>query len=277
MRYPGTAILSLLFCSLLAVRSEAAPAADLWSFWQLEPPSLSASTSKGPIDHEPWQQLLNRHLKKTDDQINRFDYQAFVAADRAYLETYLTALSSLDPRSYPIDERMAYWINLYNALTVRVVLDNPDKDSIQRMGAGWFTFGPWDDELTIIAGQPITLNDIEHRILRPIWQDRRIHFAVNCASLGCPNLSAQVFTASNLESMLSAAESAYLNHPRGVSFNAKDELVLSNIFKWYIADFAADRTQLLKYLSLHNDTLKQKLISYTGPIRYQYDWSLNRP
>jgi len=269
--------LILLLNNILAVRSEAAPVSDLWAFWQPEPAPLSESKTQAPISHELWQQLLDRYLSAAEDQINRFDYQAVTAADRALLARYLDTLTSLDPRGYPIDEQMAYWINLYNALTVQVVLDNPNKNSIVDMGAGWFKFGPWDDKLVTLTGQPITLNDIEHRILRPIWQDRRIHFAVNCASLGCPNLSAQAFTSTNLESMLAAAESAYLNHPRGVSFNGKDELVLSSIFKWYVEDFAADRAQLLEYLSQHHATLAAQLVNYAGPIRYQYDWSLNQP
>jgi len=277
MANPKAVILSFLFCSLLAVRAEAAPTAELWAFWQPTPASLSESTDQEPINHELWQQLLDRHLSEPGDQINRFDYPAATAADRALLSAYLDSLTGLDPRGFPIDEQMAYWINLYNALTVQVVLDHPNKGSILRMGAGWFRIGPWDDELVTVAGQPITLNDIEHRILRPIWQDRRIHFAVNCASLGCPNLSTQAFTSVSLESMLAAAEQAYLNHPRGVSFNDKGELVLSSIFEWYVEDFADDRAQLLKYLSQHHDTLTAQLVNYTGPIRYQYDWSLNQP
>jgi hypothetical protein len=264
-------ILSMLILSLSGTRTEAAPAADLWAFWQPAPTADAES-----ISHDLWQQLLDHYLSTGDDQINRFDYQAVSSDDRKRLTTYLQTMTSLDPRTYPIDEQMAYWINLYNALTIQVVLTYPNKDSILRMGRGLFSFGPWNDELVTIVDVPITLNDIEHRILRPIWRDHRIHFAVNCASLGCPNLSAEVFTAAKLDSMLAAAESAYLNHPRGVSFNDQGELVLSSIFDWYREDFAANREMLLAYLAQRHASLAPQLSAYTGPIRYRYDWSLNQ-
>jgi hypothetical protein len=271
VKYLSAVFLGILITSLPVARSMAAPASDLWAFWQPQPDTQSSS-----ISHETWQGLLDRYLRTAPDQINRFDYKAVTDDDRSLLTTYLNTLTDLDPRGFPIDEQMAYWINLYNALTVQVVLDHPDKDSILRMGQGLFSFGPWNDKLVTIAGQQVTLNDIEHRILRPIWQDRRIHFAVNCASLGCPNLSANAFTSSNLESMLVSAEQTYLTHPRAISFNSQGELVLSSIFKWYSEDFADNREQLLDYLSQHQVSLATRLIDYTGPIRYQYDWSLNQ-
>ena len=135
-------ILILLLNNILAVRSEAAPVSDLWAFWQPEPAPLSESKTQAPISHELWQQLLDRYLSAAEDQINRFDYQAVTAADRALLARYLDTLTSLDPRGYPIDEQMAYWINLYNALTVQVMLDNTKKFSILRMGCGLFRVGP---------------------------------------------------------------------------------------------------------------------------------------
>lgn len=271
MKKLATIVMKVLIGILPVAQSAAAPASDLWAFWQPQPDPQSRS-----ISHEPWQHLLDRYLYDADDQIMRFDYQAVTADDRALLTSYLKTLTDLDPRRYPIDEQMAYWINLYNALTVQVVLDHPEKDSILRMGKGWFSVGPWDDKLVTVAGQSVTLNDIEHRILRPIWRDHRIHFAVNCASLGCPNLSANAFASSNLESMLASAQESFLNHPRAISFNDKGELVLSSIFKWYVGDFADDQPQLVEYLSRHQPKLAPQLTGYAGPIRYQYDWSLNQ-
>jgi hypothetical protein len=143
------------------------------------------------------------------------------------------------------------------------------------MGRGLFSFGPWNDEVATVAGQALTLNDIEHRILRPIWQDHRIHFAVNCASLGCPDLSANAYTAENLEQQLAQAELNYLNHPRGIRFDADGELVVSSIFDWYLEDFATDQSGLLRYLAQYHDEAGERLRSYAGRIRYHYDWSLN--
>jgi hypothetical protein len=228
-------------------------------------------------DHNRWQTLLDRYLVAAADGINRFRYQAVSNEDRTHLDDYLAALAALDPRGLERKDQMAYWINLYNAQTVRVVLNHPRKGSILRMGAGFFAVGPWDETLTEVAGQPLTLNDIEHRILRPIFEDHRIHFAVNCASIGCPNLSASAYRGTTLDAQLAEAETAYLNHPRGVSFDERGRLTISTIFKWYRGDFADSDEALLAYLAAHHRRLGAELSAYEGRIRYRYDWSLNRP
>ena len=250
--------------------ADAAPKADLWHFWD-----VSDETNAQPIDHGLWQSFLDDYLRAGSDGINRVAYRSVSADHRAELGEYLDSLSSLDPRAYNRAEQFAYWINLYNALTVEVVLRNPKQGSILRMGRGFFSIGPWNDPLLTIAGQPLTLNDIEHRILRPIWQDRRIHYAVNCASIGCPNLATAAYTVSNTESLLAAGEAAYINHERGVRFDARGRLELSDIYTWYRDDFAAGESALLRYLAEHHATMSRELRAYTGRIRYSYDWALN--
>lgn len=260
---------------LLGAPVRAAPAADLWEFWLAHD-----DANDRRVDHAPWQRLLDGYLVATSDGRTLFRYGAVTPADRAALDAYLDELDHLDPRELARAEQLPYWLDLYNALTVRVVLDNPDKDSIRRMGGSLFRVGPWDDELANIAGRPVTLNDIEHRILRPIWHDRRIHYAVNCASLGCPNLARWAFTRGNVEALLAEAEVAYLSHPRGVEFDSRGTLWLSSLFDWYVADFGADRPALLAYLSRTlapvQPTLAARLDGFTGRTRYRYDWSLNR-
>ena len=248
----------------------AAPKADLWDFW-----NVSDESSTQSVDHGRWQAFLDDYLRISSDGINRLAYRSVSASDRAKLGEYLDSLSSLDPRDYNRAEQLAYWINLYNALTVEVVLRHPKKGSILRMGKGLFSIGPWDDPLLTIAGEPLTLNDIEHRVLRPIWQDRRIHYAVNCASIGCPNLATTAYTASNVETLLDAGEAAYINHPRGVRFDDRGRLQLSELYKWYAGDFAADEPALVRYLAEHHTTMGSELVAYTGRIRYDYDWALN--
>lgn len=258
------------FCVLSASSLEAAPAAELWAFWQPH-----EDRSERAFDHSAWQEILDRYVIAGEQQINLFAYSRVSAKDQLLLEAYLQSVTTIDPRSYPLAEQMAYWINLYNALTIQVVLQNAGEESILRMGRGLFSFGPWNDEVAEVAGQALTLNDIEHRILRPIWRDHRIHFAVNCASIGCPNLSATAYTAGNLETQLARAELAYLNHPRGVSLGDNGKLVVSSIFDWYLEDFASDQRQLLDYLAQHHAEYADQLRTYTGRIRYEYDWSLN--
>ena len=263
--------LTVAIAGMLSIsQTLAAPKADLWVFW-----NVSDESNAQAIDHGRWQAFLDDYLRIGSDGINRVAYRDVSVGNRAELGKYLDSLSSLDPRAYNRAEQFAYWINLYNALTVEIVLRNPKKGSILRMGKGLFSIGPWDDPLLTIAGQPLTLNDIEHRILRPIWRDRRIHYAVNCASIGCPNLATTAYTASNVEALLDAGEAAYINHPRGVRFDDRGRLQLSELYKWYVGDFAEDELALVRYLAERHATMGGELSAYTGRIRYDYDWALN--
>ena len=256
--------------SLASPPASAASGVDTWEFWAKDNPQ-----STQQVDHTPWQNFLDEYLVPQADGVNRVAYnQVQLGEGRKRLQTYLQTLADIDPRDLNRDEQFAYWVNLYNALTVEVVLSNPDKKSIRRMGKGLFSFGPWDDPVAAIAGEDVTLNDIEHRILRPIWQDPRIHFVVNCASIGCPNLQPQALRADNLETLLDAAQSEYINHPRGVD-KRTGSLILSSIFDWYQSDFASEPKGLLNYLAgVHKEP---GLVLQADPDRleYNYDWTLN--
>lgn len=228
------------------------------------------------IDHAQWQALLGNYLiTSSTDGINRYNYGHVTPEDKNHLAHYFSSLESLDPRTYARAEQKAYWINLYNAVTVKLIIDNYPVKSIKKLGQGLFAFGPWDDPLVKIAGQTLSLNDVEHKILRPIFRDSRIHFAVNCASLGCPNLSALAYTPQNIEQQLEQGARAYVNHRRGVRFE-NGELIVSSIFHWYKEDFGGTDESLLRYLSKYAEpALEQKLTTYGGKIVHEYDWSLN--
>lgn len=249
----------------------AAPAPEAWALWDEHAPDNPAH-----IDHSAWQRFLSEYVTELPDGVNRVSYAAVVPVHRQSLQDYLRALTDIDPRGYPKSEQLAYWINLYNALTVEVVLTYPDKASILRMGRKLLAMGPWDDKLVEVAGEALSLNDIEHRILRPIFRDHRVHYALNCASISCPNLVRLAYTRDNIEGLLTANERGYINHERGVRFDPRQRLVLSQIFQWYRDDFASDREGMLAYLSRHHTTSAQALASYDGRIKYAYDWSLNR-
>ncbi len=251
---------------MLAAAVGAAPAAEPWPMWEAHDQRAAAR-----IDHSRWQSLLDACMQPSPDGIHRVRYGA---VDGALLADYIDAMTALDPRRYSRDEQMAYWINLYNALTVRVVLEHPDDRSIRSMGRSWFS-GPWDDVVASVAGEPLTLNDIEHRILRPIWRDHRIHYAVNCASLGCPNLSRTAYDGVRIDAQLDAAERDFLQSPRAVAFDARGRLTLSSIFDWYQSDFAADEQALLEHLATRLPDVAERLRDYQGRVRYAYDWSLN--
>jgi len=244
---------------------------ERWPLWDKHDASNQQS-----IRHDQWQLFLDNYVSYSEKQgFNLVNYKAVTKKDKSLLSDYIKSLSAIDPRIYNRDQQMAYWINLYNAKTVELILDNYPVSSIRKLGEGFLSFGPWKDKLLSVANTPLSLDDIEHRILRPIWQDRRIHYAVNCASIGCPELSNRAFTADNLQKLLDQGERAYINHPRGVTFS-NGRLLVSKIFDWYQSDFADSEQALLKYFSTYsNSEQADKLDSYQGRIRYEYDWSLN--
>ena len=246
---------------------------QLWAHWSTHDPQSTVS-----VDHQPWQTLLSRYVVASDDGINRVAYSDFDESSKTLLDQYLTTLSNLQPTQLNQTQQLAYWVNLYNALTVQVVLDHPKKDSIRSMGP-LLSFGPWDKAYLTIEGKPVSLNDIEHRILRPIWQDHRLHFVLNCASIGCPNLSRTAYTQENAEDSLAQAERTFLQHPRALAFHDKDVLQLSSLFDWYLEDFAEDERALLAYLAAQRPDLAEALLNFpvgsSSNIDYVYDWSLN--
>ncbi|UTV27432.1 DUF547 domain-containing protein [Photobacterium atrarenae] len=240
----------------------AAPKADLWPDWQ---PHNAASTVQ--VDHSRWQQLLDKYLVTQPTQ-TLFRYRQVSDSDRYELGRYVRDLSQSDPRQLNRREQFAYWVNLYNALTVKLILDNYPVSSITKLG-GLFSFGPWDEEVITINGKALTLNDIEHRILRPIWQDPRIHYVVNCASLGCPDLQPQAFTAANAEALLEQSAKRFINSDKGVAVRG-NRVRLSSIYDWYGSDFGT-RAQLQRHLNRYRDGKPVTLNS----VSYDYNWALN--
>jgi hypothetical protein len=259
----------LLGLSIGAV--SAAPKAELWPRW-----SGHDAQSTLTIDHQAWSDWIGRYLVIGDDGINRLAYQRVSDADHAGLKAYINSLAALPISRYNRAEQQAFWINLYNALTVDVVLDHYPLDSIRDIKSGFFSSGPWGLELVEVEGEKLTLDDIEHRILRPIWQDPRIHYAVNCASLGCPNLQPTAFTAANTERLLDTAAGEFVNHPRGARVD-DGRLQVSSIYDWFEADFGGNDAGVIAHLRAYaGDELRQALIPVKRVSDDDYDWSLNR-
>lgn len=172
---------------------------------------------------------------------------------------------------------MAYWINLYNALTMQVVLEHYPVDSIRDIdiSPGWFSDGPWGAKLVGVEGEQLTLDDIEHRILRPIWQDPRIHYAVNCAAVGCPNLQPEPYEGETVDEQLDRAARAYVNHPRGATVTGGD-LVVSSIYAWYEEDFGGSEQGVIDHLTAFAEPpLDRMLADFSAIDDDRYDWSLN--
>jgi hypothetical protein len=260
---------------LAAASLQPAPKAQLWERWV---DSDQASTTV--VDHAAWERFLNRYLVAPGPGgVNRLRYGEVSPEDRAALRAYLESLQRVAVSRLNRAEQMAYWINLYNALTVEVVLDHYPVTSITKINLGGRLLGggPWDAKLVRIEGEQVSLNDIEHRILRPIWRDPRVHYAVNCASLGCPNLQGTAYTRANLEVLLEKGAREYVRHPRGARFEG-ERLIASSIFSWFQEDFGGTTAGVLEHLALYSDPqAAERLRAYRGSIRYDYDWSLNAP
>jgi len=183
----------------VALSVQGAPKADLWERWLEHDPD-----SQLRVDHSIWDRIVANYTVRGPDEINYFDYAEVSDNDRSALQSYLQYLEQTPVSRLNRAVQKAYWINLYNALTIEVVLEHYPVESIRDIdiSPGFFSDGPWKKKLVRIENQDVSLDDIEHRILRPIWQDPRIHYGVNCASIGCPNLQVRAFTAENVDTHL---------------------------------------------------------------------------
>ncbi|MEQ9198997.1 MAG: DUF547 domain-containing protein, partial [Rhodospirillales bacterium] len=271
-RIVTTLLLFVLLSGFGSAERLFAPGADLWPRWQAHD-----AASRSTISHADWDRFLKRYVHARPAAPDRVGYGDVTPEDRRSLDDYIRRLAGLAISSYSGDEQFAYWLNLYHALTVPVVLQHYPVASIRDIdiSPGFFADGPWGKELVIIEGQPLSLNDIEHRILRPVWRDPRIHYGVNCASIGCPDLRQDAFTAENTDAALTAAARDYINDPRGVSIEG-ESVIVSKIYDWFIADFGGDEAGVIAHLLQYAEpelaaTLRRK----AALDDTRYDWSLN--
>lgn len=260
-----------LLCLPLAGTAAAAPEAKLWERWQEHDPDSEAT-----IDHTAWTAFLEDHIQRDPRlKLNRVRYDAVGQADYAALKAYIRELEKIEIGNYNRDEQFAFWLNLYNAVTVDLVLDAYPVDSIRDVGGGLFSKGPWDDKVTTVSGVPLTLNDIEHRILRPIWNDPLVHYGVNCASVSCPNLLEKAYTGENVYELLRENARDYVNSPRGVRIEGS-RVVASKIYNWYREDFGGSEAGVISHLRQHAaPALSARLDAVDGIDAYEYDWKLN--
>lgn len=248
---------------------------SLWDFW-----AVHNDANPARIDHGVWDELLANYVVTNHESgINRFRYADLNNADRRKLDRYIEQLSNLDPRQFSSNEQLAYWLNLYNALTVRQIAAHyPVKDLRDLSFGGRFSRQDfWSVEATRILKQPVSLADIEHRILRPIWKDHRVRFGIACGALSCPNLQPSAFSGETVRAELYAAAREYINHTRGVRLE-NGQLTVSSLFDWYRDDFAPDDKTLVKLFAHYKDDMSALyLLGFNGNIEYSYNWTLNSP
>ena len=198
-------------------------------------------------------------------------------AEHAALAAYIDALAATLVSRLRHDEQIAYWVNLYNALAVKVVLVHYPVDGIKDIdiSPGLFANGPWGKKLVEVEGVAVSLDDIEHQILRPIWKDPPIHYVVTCAAVGCPHLTTMAFTAENWDRAFTKAAVECINQPRGVSVDG-DTLVVSSIYDWYGMDIGGTDAAIIEHLKTYAEpALRQKLNRFSGIDDDEYDWALN--
>ena len=264
--------LLLVFLGLSLWAPLGTPSAELWERWTAHDPDSTTS-----IDHGFWDGFLRWYVIDGEDGGNRVGYARVSPNDRTGLANYISRLSAVRVSKLNRAEQKAYWTNLYNALTVTVVLDAFPVRSIREIdiSPGWFSDGPWGKKLIAIEGEEVSLDDIEHRILRPIWKDPRIHYALNCAANGCPNLMAEAVTPANIENYLERGARSYVNHPRGSRIE-DGELVLSHLYFWYEEDFGGTDAALIAHLRKYaTGDLAAALETVTDISVGDYDWTLN--
>ena len=266
----------IVLCSLLCLVevSIAAPQKNLWPRWEANNPE-----SQQIIDHYLFQDFLSRYVITDKNGVNLVKYKNVTAHDRALLENYIIKLSQVLIAQYHRTEQLAFWINLYNALTIKIILDHYPVNSILdiNISPGWFNKGPWDAKLITVENEKLSLNDIEHRIIRPIWNDPLTHYALNCASYSCPNLEKNPYTGNNLKMALNQAASSYINSARGVSVKNK-QLTISKIYDWYQVDFGGNEQAVMMHLEQYaSPKLKKQLLDFHKIDHYVYDWALNEP
>lgn len=238
-----------------------------------------ASTAR--IDHSAWDAVVSTYLKvdPRGDGVNRFDYAAVSDEDRFRLKDYLRGLGEVDIAEYDRDEQFAFWMNLYNAAIVDLVLDNAPVDSIRDIpGPGIGVRGPWLRPVATIHGRMLSFDDIEHRVLRAAFDDMGvpIHYGVNCASDGCPPLAPRAHTAENWRDNLTATARQFVNSRHGVRLDG-DGLRTSKIYRsWFREDFGgSDESVIAHLVEYAAPDLARRLKGRSTIAGDFYDWRLN--
>lgn len=228
-------------------------------------------------------ELLARYVSRHEDGVNRVAYARWraSAADMARLDAAIDALSALRPSAMSRNVAFAYWANLYNAITLKVVLDRYPVQSIRDIRSRGAPLdpqaysGPWREKRVTVERTRMSLDDIEHGTLRPLARDPRVHYAVNCASIGCPNLQPRAWSADTLEQDLDAAARAFVNHPRGARV-VNNALRVSSIYEWFKDDFGGNDAGVIAHLRRFAEpTLRDRLAYVTRIDGDDYDWALN--
>ena len=228
-------------------------------------------------DHRNWDALLRKYV----DRNGNVDYPAWISdgRDRDAVRDYLNQLTKVDTTARATrNGEMAFWINTYNALTIEGIMRVFPTTSIKNHAPDANGFNIWDDFKIPVDGRSYSLNDIEHKVLRPLG-DARIHFAIVCASKGCPQLSQRAYFAESLDQQLTNNARLFFQNPEKFSYDLRRrQLNLSPIVKWFAEDFGRDDGERLRYLAQFMPDENSVRLARSGAAKVSYldyDWSLN--
>jgi len=248
-------------------------AAELGGIWARHDPS-----SKTLVDHGTWAQLLQDCVRVGPGGAKRFSYGAVNEVQRGKLGGYLTRLAATPVSSLARPEQKAFWINLYNAAAVQLVLAHYPVGSIRDIepeGGGVLGAGPWRLALVRIEGRELSLDDILHGILRPQWRDPRVLYATCMAAIGSPDLQPAPFLAAGLDEALDEAAMAYVNDPRGLTIE-DGQLRISALYRWFEADFGGSAGAVIRHLmACASPDLAMRLQGFREAGELAFDWRLN--
>ncbi len=228
------------------------------------------SAQPGDALHAPWTALLQKYVH--DGRVN---YRAWKNSreDLHALRSYLRTLQKYDPARWPRHAALAYWINLYNAATLNLVLSHYPISSIKRVRG--FFLSPWRIDVVEVGGRRLSLDQIENSILRKQLHDARIHFALNCASLGCPPLASEAYLPSKIDAQLDAAATRTLRDSRWVDIR-EEEIRVTRLFRWYAEDFEAAAGSVRAFITRFRPADRAALLDSHRRLRFmKYDWRLN--
>ena len=228
---------------------------------------IAADQDKTPL----YGSLLKQYVTN-----GKVDYIGFKTKEDQ-LDSYLDYLSKTDPVQMEEQDRFAFYINVYNAYTIKLILTNFEdgKPPASIKDIGSFFSKPWSIKFVNVGGKIYTLDNIEHDILRPTFKDARVHFAVNCASKSCPPLMSVPYSSTNLDQQLNASTTAFINNEQENRL-VGNTLHVSSIFKWFKEDFHSNPIDFFEKYA--KGTLKKELTSQKDQIKVKYlsyDWSLN--
>lgn len=223
------------------------------------------------MSHSTWDALLKKHV---DDQ-GMVNYKGMMR-DSTELKKYLNLLSKNHPneKNWTKEERLAYWINAYNAFTVKLIINHYPVESIKDIGSSInipFVSTPWDIKFIQIEGETYDLNNLEHGIIRKEFEEPRIHFALVCAAMSCPRLRNEAFTAEKLDAQLEAEATYFFNNPKKNKISA-DRVQLSKLLDWYWGDFKGTAKSRVEYVNRYSKTKANA----DAKVEYvDYSWKLN--